>query len=92
MDITAIKTIFDQVEQKTQHKNYIFRGESQEYNECSSTLYRAYNTRIELRDLSLQSNELYAESNRRTEGEKAEEIKQIEKEIIEDVRNPWIRT
>ena len=87
MDITAIKTIFDQVEQKAQHKNYIFRGESQEYNECSSTLYRAYNTRIELSNLSLPSNELYAESNRRTEGEKAKEIKQIEKEIIEDVRN-----
>ncbi len=87
LDTTAIKTVFDQVEQKIQHENYIFRGESQEYNECSSTLYRAYNTRIELRDLSLPSNELYTESNRRTEGEKAAEIKQIEKEIIEDVRN-----
>ena len=86
MDIKAVRTIFDEIEEKTQYKNYIFRGESQEYNECSSTLYRANNTRIEVRDPSLLSNELYAESNRRTEGEKAKEIKQIKEEIIEDVR------
>ena len=87
MDIKSVRTIFDEIEEKTQYKDYIFRGEPQEYNECSSTLYRANKTRIEVRDLSLpSSNELNAESNKRTEGEKIEEIVKIEKEIIEDIR------
>ena len=84
MNITAIKTIFDQVEQKTQHKNYIFRGESQEYNECSSTLYRAYTSTIEY---SVPPSESNGQGEKTTKQEKIKQIEQIEQEIINKAKN-----
>ena len=64
------KAIFDEIEQKTQEKHYIFRGESQKYNECSSTLYRTYKREIK---------EHADNSDEKTKIEKIEEIREEER-------------
>ena len=82
MDIKAIRAIFDEIEEKTQYKDYIFRGESRKHEQCSSTLYRANKTRIEYKHEPSPNN---PKGVKRKEKEKIEEIGEIEKEIIEDV-------
>ena len=82
MDIQAVRTIFDEIEEKTQYKDHIFRGESRKHEQCSSTLYRAYKTRIEYKHEPSSENPAGV---RRTEVDKTIEIGEIQKEIIEDV-------
>ena len=86
------KAIFDEIEQKTQEKHYIFRGESQKYNECSSTLYRTYKREIKEDADNLDERtkieriEEISEEER-TEIERIKKIEEIENEIISDVKD-----
>ncbi len=86
------KAIFDEIEQKTQEKHYIFRGESQKYNECSSTLYRTYKREIkEHADNSDESTKIEKieeiREEKRTKIEKIKKIEEIENKIISDVKD-----
>ena len=86
------KAIFDEIEQKTQGNHYIFRGESQVYSECSSTLYRTYKREIkEHTDNSEEKTEIEKIEEirwgERTRIERIKKIEEIENKIISDAKD-----